>query len=72
MEGLGTTLIIWFLSIALAICGAIVGVVLVVRSKSWAATRLIGIIVFIAAVVAFFYLIETFPIEINSIEISPE
>ena len=72
MEGLGTTVIIWFLAFALAICGSIVGVVMVVRSKSWARNRLIGIIIFAAAVVVFFYLVETFPIEINSIEISPE
>ena len=72
MGNLSTTLTLWILSVVAAIIGAILGVIWVVKPKSSILKRSIGFAVFVAAAVAFFYLVETFPIEINSIEIRPE
>lgn len=67
-----TSIAIWFLSFAVAVGGSIVGVVLAVKPKSSRPIRVVGLVLFVAALAGVFYFIQTFPIEINSIEIRPE
>lgn len=64
-----TQLTVWFLTIIVAVVGIVVGVIMIMPKRS-SVIRWIGLAIVVVALAAFVYQFRSFPIEINSVDIS--
>ncbi len=64
-----TQLTVWFLTIIVAVIGIVVGVIVIMPKRS-SVIRWIGLAIVVVALAAFVYQFRSFPIEINSVDIS--
>ncbi len=64
-----TQLILWLLTFVAAVIGIVVGIMMVMPKRS-TAIRWIGLAIAVVALAVFVYQFRSFPIEINSVDIS--